>query len=481
MDSSLMILLLLLIVSAVVIAVVILRSKKEDPKGSPSPPPPSPPPPLKRGNYGFVASGFNDDNLLNNIRTMMTVYHVTDVQFFDWFPNYSGIYQNFPEKSIGGGKLTKQLLRRPNWWTSDALYPEPLFLNRQINPVLLKKAIALVKELGGVAYAYVSSQISEFGNLVNTGSIKDCCSYTAQQQTLPYSQCIPACAAECKGTTPGMIAPKPSPFSDLPAECMTRDPGGSPELAYTPPSGSNAVFQQLKENDSNVVYCQMGGFEYNGDSYERILPAYTTNAATAYYQCSAWIEPVKSMGFDGIHWDITGVTCSNDTKKDALDFVMASSPILKQNGLLQTFNDCVLCYGISTNADLFKGPDPVLQFSYSEMWNNNFLQEYVPKAAQFSEGATIAWYQNDRIGCKSLMPTLSTDQCVTNIYCTALKNNVRLLAVGCGHKLNGDDSQSVLGLINDNYFPNVIPLDDFKMFTNAIQNNYYGCANCPGC
>ena len=100
----------------------------------------------------------------------MDEFFVKDFQFQDWFPNYSGRFQDFTE--IEAEIKVKQM---PNWWTDAEEWGDPWFLGKKekggttIRRDVLKAVIDHINKKGGRAWAYVQAQGSEYYNLKEKG------------------------------------------------------------------------------------------------------------------------------------------------------------------------------------------------------------------------------------------------------------------------------------------------------------------------
>lgn len=394
------------------------------------PPDPKPQPCFRtrsRGNYGFVSGGLDDEEgLLSNIGILMDTYHVTDVQFYDWFPNYSGVYQAFDNQTSPGIKAF------PDWWKGES-WKEAWFGQRTIIAGTLRKAVALVAHKGGRPWAYVQAQGSEFFNLAG-----------------PPWGCTDVHSLSDAGWSVATLDPQ------VVSRSSTSDPDKPPFPVFDTRFDPNPVLAKLQgpatTAGSGTWLCQTGG--------TRVVPTYFLNSALGAYQCNAWVEIVKSFGFAGIHWDTMktppDAASSPAWQAGALDFLHEAGAILSRSNLLQTFNDINLSFGVTGKSQLF-GPGALLQFQYSEVWSSLDEQAYY---AVGMPGGVIANYPGGANGCcqppesqcKPCPEHMTQEQLAEMRYKTGICHGLRYVLVGCG-VLQTSQSKSFLGRLINEYFP----------------------------
>lgn len=117
--------------------------------------------------------------------------------------------------------------------------------------------------------------------------------------------------------------------------------------------------------DGVMRLCNSSGLWTIQESPTRVFPAYFMNGALAEYQVAAWVDIVKELGFDGIHWDTLGVKAKDYAaeSRGVNEFLRVAGKLLKQHGLLQTMNMVDTHWWDNS---LF--PD-VLHFPYAEIWS----------------------------------------------------------------------------------------------------------------
>jgi len=82
------------------------------------------------GNYGFISMHLDSSGVVDLVRQMMDELHVTNVQCYDWFPNYSRRYQAFVNVAgLTKGKRDVVATAQPNWWTSER-WKDPWFFSQ---------------------------------------------------------------------------------------------------------------------------------------------------------------------------------------------------------------------------------------------------------------------------------------------------------------------------------------------------------------
>ena len=389
--------------------------------------------PLQFGGYGFVSNGFDDPLLPQLAARLVSEHGITDVQFYDWFPNYSGRFQGFPANTA-----YKTPTAAPYWWTGPQ-WKDPWFRDRVISADILRLAVKAVQDAGGRAWAYVQCQGSEYETLAGEGHA---CYGPANVK--PYSS--------------GAL-PKDHGYMKYPVFVTTGDAIQTvQQTGNTPPLYSRKCQPPSPASSDRTIPA-------------RTLPAYYANAAMARYQCNAWVDVVKSVGFCGIHWDTMVSSEGQDDALGAKAFVEAAGGILKGEGLLQTFNDINGGYGVSAAQDFFKSKTPLLGellFPYSEVWGSAQEDAYVKTHSDF---AVIASYPgSNSFGCPAdgegtdehivccRGPT-ETSSCfdmnsLALARCQRYKlNGLRYCLLGCG--AIGDAKGATIGVLVNEYFPTV--------------------------
>lgn len=437
------------------------------------------------GNYGFVSAGFNDrEALLRNVTLLVTTYNVRDVQFYDWFPNYSGIFQAFA--------ATKVSPLDPAWFRTLPAWQDCWFGQRTIRADVLRAAVQIVRDNGSRPWAYVQSQTSEFFDLAGAGTPN--MPLGADPTSVDAKTFDPACLKLSKGDArPHVDVGKVFLEADdviaklyAPSDCGSAGPPTWKCNPATAPCPDDPT-RQCPATDPKTV---------------RILPGYFLNAALARYQCYAWGEVVQQLGFVGIHWDTVITICDKTAQaRGAVAFVRAAQPLLwKTFKLRQTFNDVMLDFGVTSDPSLF-GPDPdaaVLYFPYSELWEADEVDKYEKLVQKYAfQGAVVNMYPGGKLGCpyqcsdalsgapflrscctKPSSPiacTTGQTSCDTfaslalNRYEDFRKQKMRFNVVGCGFPKGSADS-SQLGAINNEYFPAVVLLNgDLAALDTALQ------------
>jgi len=430
----------------------------------------------KWGNYGFVSAGLNDSLLLHNVTLLVTTYNVKDVQFYDWFPNYSGIFQAFAATPF----VTPV---DPSWFKTLASWKDCWHGERTIRADLLRAAVKIVRDNGSRPWAYVQSQTSEFLDLAGQGAPN--MPLESDPETVDVKTFDLGCLKLSKGDA--------RPHVDVSQVFV--DAGDVIAKLMSPDSCSNG---------KRCWKCVPSGA--TDPKKERILPGYFLNAALARYQCYAWGEVVQQLGFVGIHWDITSTISDKAAQANgARAFVKAAQSILWNTfKLRQTFNDVMLDFAITSDSSLF-GPNPdsaTLYFPYSELWVLDEVDSYISMVRENSyQGAVVNIYPGGSQGCpyecsdalqsgKSFLPSCcvkprSSADCSTiapptscdtfaslaiKRYQNFRKNNMRFNVVGCGFP-NGSADQSLLGAIKNEYFPVVVPFkDDLASLDAALKS-----------
>jgi len=434
----------------------------------------------KWGNYGFVSAGFNDTNaLLRNVTLLVTTYNVKDVQFYDWFPNYSGIFQAFATTTVSP--------LDPTWFRTLASWKDCWHGERTIQAALLRSAVKIVRDHGSRPWAYVQSQTSEFLDLAGkTSEFLD--------------PAVPGMPNMPLGAYPASVDVRTFDPNCLKLAKGDARPHVDVDKVFV--DAGDVIAKLLSKGD-----CQDGAATYvwkcvpcgvptgpcsvTNPQKDRILPGYFLNAALARYQCYAWGEVVQQLGFVGVHWDTMSTICDNAAQTNgARAYVKAAQSILWETfKLRQTFNDVMLDFGITSDPSLF-GPDPdaaILYFPYSELWVADEVASYETLVSKNSyQGAVVNMYPGGSQGCPyqcsdalqigaSFLPSCcvkpsSPSACATGQsscdtfaslalqrYQSFQKQNMRFNVVGCGFPKGADD-RSQLGSIDNEYFPVVVPL-----------------------
>jgi hypothetical protein len=226
--------------------------------------------------------------------------------------------------------------------------------------------VAAVKSRGGRAWAYLQAQGSEFYNLA--GDALECGVPVEDSGAFTWASAAGKLNSQTVSTNlsgPGSVS--------LPDQWK--------------PSWQIFKIKETLANGTPTWACQ-------GKAPGRVIPTYFLNGPLAAYQCSAWAEPVRALGFTGIHWDTMiappAGSAGDAWRAGAKAFVMTAADRLKAQNLLQTFNDLSLSFAITTDASYFSQGEK-LAFPYSEVWSQAeeaaFYEAIVPGA-----GAVIAHY-----------------------------------------------------------------------------------------
>lgn len=408
------------------------------------------------GNYGFVSAGFSDALLLQNVTRLVQDYHVTDVQFYDWFPNYSGIFQAFPP--------TRAAPVSPSWFHDATSWSTPWNGERTVEAAVLKGAIDVVNKNSARPWAYVQSQTSEFLTLAGAGT---------PNRPLAPDQPQGIKAADFDAACLKLSASDKNTYVDI-SKIFKQPSDSIDKLMNSCLSGTGSCWICQPQTASNP-------------QADRIIPGYFLNAALARYQCYAWGEAVHALGFFGIHWD-TMITVSDKQAQinGALEFVREAQTLLWHDYTLhQTFNDIKMDFGIVQTPELFPG---VLHFPYAELWDDPETESrnYAALVAQHGyQGAVVNLYPGGKEGCPYECADLTGNSflsscCITPDSCKstpktadcdtyhdlALKRyttfgyfKMRYNLVGCGRNKDGTSDASVIGSIFNEYFPNIVPFD----------------------
>lgn len=117
------------------------------------------------GGYTFIASGFDDYDILEPlIDELMDKYGMRDFQFYDWFSNYSG-KNTFDAQSPSPASP----VYLENWWNCDT-WKDAYWVSREISRNVIFQAIQQIRKKGGRSWAYVQAQASEDLHLADEGS-----------------------------------------------------------------------------------------------------------------------------------------------------------------------------------------------------------------------------------------------------------------------------------------------------------------------
>ncbi len=156
-------------------------------------------------------------------------------------------------------------------------------------------------------------------------------------------------------------------------------------------------------------YIQMVAGGANEDSkhfklkmHEDTIPCYLPSEQWAELVCNRWVEGVKELGFDGIHWDTLGKKAEPGDEKKEEDgihnFLKKSHAILKELNLKQTANL------VSCNWWDDKIIHQYLQFPYTEVWSESEEEDFytkiqklfsIPNTSPSQLLGVIAYYDED--------------------------------------------------------------------------------------
>jgi hypothetical protein len=171
------------------------------------------------------------------------------------------------------------------------------------------------------------------------------------------------------------------------------------------------------------------------------FPTYFPNAAWAVHMVERWAQPVKKLGFDGIHWDTLG-RLAGDYAKEAAGmhaFLETAHSLLQHLGLRQTMNMVDLAWW---NRDIIRSH---LEFPYAETWSTNTLQRYYAEMDQ----ADMAGIR----GVVAMYPSVAVPlgATATDVICArwneARRHHLVYLIVGDGARR-----------MKNEYWPGTVPL-----------------------
>ena len=102
------------------------------------------------------------------------------------------------------------------------------------------------------------------------------------------------------------------------------------------------------------------------------FPTYFANAAWGRFMVQRWAPAIRTLGFDGIHWDTLGPIAGNrDAERNGLHaFLRTTRDLLARYGLRQTMNFVELHWW---EADLIRD---TCEFPYAEIWFTGTEQRY---------------------------------------------------------------------------------------------------------
>ena len=136
------------------------------------------------------------------------------------------------------------------------------------------------------------------------------------------------------------------------------------------------IYKLVDSNNSHVVH---------GNK----LYCYFFNEHLAKYQLKIWMPAVKKLKFDGIHWDSLGSRANNYQAETAglKEFLKTSYDVLKEEGLLQTFNFVDNAW-LKEDVNYFK---KYVTFLYTEVWNENEFQ----RSRSYNYQTVIPYYTDN--------------------------------------------------------------------------------------
>jgi hypothetical protein len=274
----------------------------------------------------------------------MLKLNVRDFMLYDWAYNYSGIFQCYASEKNPGHPPPK-----PNWWTQDADWSDPISFKGGGNLVSkcgIQAAINAIHNAGGKAYAYINAQLSEYGNLGG-----------------PY----PPPNIQCgNGIDP---------------ETVCASENAPPVLTFP---------DDIKYDDGICKYWRAGNWKYATLDSGRILYQYQLGAKLAWYQCNAWYPILAYYGFDGVHWDVSDLDKNNVAEVEGIKtFMQTSKVLLNSKGLAQTFNNVDM--NVNFDESFYAGQNPIFSFPYSEVWNKDAEKAVLNLAKKFP-GTCMARY-----------------------------------------------------------------------------------------
>ncbi|HJT81058.1 MAG TPA: glycoside hydrolase family 66 protein [Chthoniobacterales bacterium] len=173
------------------------------------------------------------------------------------------------------------------------------------------------------------------------------------------------------------------------------------------------------------------------------FPTYFANAAWAKHMVDRWAEPVKQLGFDGIHWDTLGKIAGDYGAETAgiHAFIRTAKKLLRDRGLRQTMNMVDLAWW---DRELVRD---YLEFPYAEVWSNESRQRYFDEMKQpdmIVVRGVIAMYPS-----VAVPPGATEADVICNRRVDALKHRLVPLLVGDGNRR-----------MKHEYWPETVPLSD---------------------
>jgi hypothetical protein len=171
------------------------------------------------------------------------------------------------------------------------------------------------------------------------------------------------------------------------------------------------------------------------------FPTYFANAAWARHMSDRWAASVKSLGFDGIHWDtlgrIAGDYAAETTGIHA--FIQTARPLLENAGLRQTMNMVDMAWWDRTIVREF------LEFPYVEAWSDDTANRYYSEmdSPDFNSArGVIAMYPSTAVPAGSTATDI-----IRSRHNAALKHHLSYLIIGDGARR-----------MKTEYWPDTVPL-----------------------
>jgi len=181
------------------------------------------------------------------------------------------------------------------------------------------------------------------------------------------------------------------------------------------------------------------------------FPTYFANAAWGGRMFDRWAGPIRSLGFDGVHWDTLGAIAGDYAAETSgiHAFLKTTHELLRGVGLRQTMNMVDLAWWAR------KVVRAHLEFPYAEVWSNAAEKRYYAEMAK-----------SDMVGLRGVMAMYPTTDVpggwsATQVICArhneARKHHLVYLVVGDGaHRMKGD------------YWPDTVPLTPAE--TTCLQS-----------
>lgn len=171
------------------------------------------------------------------------------------------------------------------------------------------------------------------------------------------------------------------------------------------------------------------------------FPTYLPNAAWARHMVNRWAEPVKNLGFDGIHWDTLGRIADHYPSETAAihAFIRTAHTLLQPLGLKQTLNFVDLAWW---DRALVRDH---LEFAYAETWSNDTADRYFTEMAHPDLSA--------KGGVWAMYPTTAVPagQTATDLIRT---RHERARRHGLSYLIVGDGARRM----QKEYWPDTLPL-----------------------